>query len=260
MKIAEPKEMNFDDKELREIKATCGSGCKLLGPNDTFEFTCSRCTRCCKNRSDYHRFDKMILVPYDIIRISRRLKMTTTDFLSQYTDFEARPLTQSMEIALKFKGNEYDNKCPFLEGDQCRIYDDRPMGCRLYPLGRAFEGDKYVIVLPESHDDCALGTGQEWIVHDWLDSQDLLHYFKYDRPWHLSHRLDRDKFNKLPPQERDTFFRCLYDIDSIVTFKEKDNKPMSVEETISTIYMLCEKILKMHGCLKDSGIADSGGD
>lgn len=253
MEIVDPKEMNFDDKELREIKATCGPGCKLLGPNDTFEFTCSRCTRCCKNRSDYHRFDKMILVPYDIIRISRRLKMTTTDFLSRYTEFEARPLTQSMEIALKFEGDEYDNKCPFLEGDQCRIYDDRPMGCRLYPLGRAFEGDKYVIVLPESHDDCALGTGQEWIVHDWLESMDLFHYFKYGRPWDLFSKIDRDKFNKLNPADRDFFFRSLYDMDLGGILANNDGKPLSAEETTLAIYDFCKYVLENLGCLRSTG-------
>lgn len=259
MDISDPKEMNFDEKELREIEAACGPGCKLLGPNDTFEFTCSRCTHCCKNRSDYHRFNKMILVPYDIIRISRRLKMTTTEFLSRYTEFEARPRTQSMEVALKFEGDEYNNKCPFLESDQCNIYDDRPMGCRLYPLGRVFEVNKYAILLPDSHNDCALGTGQKWIVRDWLESMDLFHYFKYDRPRELFNRIDRDKFNKLPSKERDTFFRCLYDIDSIVTIKNKGKTAMSAEELISTIYKISEEILESHGCLKPKD-KNNGGD
>ncbi len=244
-----PNDLKLDAAARHRLVARFGKDFELLGPDDTFNFTCSQCTRCCKNRSDHHRFDKLLLAPYDIIRMSRRLDITTTKFIEQHAGLVACPQTQSMELYLKFNGDDYNNVCPFLENNQCSIYNDRPMGCRLYPLGRVFDNNNFSILLPKSHKECALGTGKKWVIRDWLEQMDLFHYFKYDRPWHLLNRIDHEKFNQLPSSDRDYFFRNLYDMDSGGIFLNKDGKLPTPEETTLIVCEFCEYFLKELGCL-----------
>ena len=248
MKLINPKKLNKQTREL--FRHQCGDHFRLLDIDDSFNFTCIQCAQCCKNRSDYHRFDTIILTPYDIIRLSRQLKITTTEFLTRHTGLEPRPRTQSLEIFLKFKGDDKNNICPFSVDYQCTVYSDRPMSCRIYPLGRLILGDEAVIMIPKKTEDCALGTGKRLKVRDWLEKMYLFHYFRFDRPWHLFHRIKAEKFNKLTAAERDYFLRCLYDIDSIKKLKKDDGTAFAPDDIIQLVYEFGEVILKSYGCLK----------
>lgn len=44
-----------------------------------------------------------------------------------------------------------NGKCPFLNGKACKIYDLRPLVCRLYPFSLEKSGNTYVF---EASDDC----------------------------------------------------------------------------------------------------------
>ena len=248
MKLINPKKLNKQTREL--FRRQAGDHFRLLDIDDSFNFTCIQCARCCKNRSDYHSFDTIILTPYDIIRLSRRLKVTTSDFHSRYIDFESRPRTQSAEAILRFKGDERSNICPFFADYECTVYSDRPMSCRIYPLGRLILGDEAVIIKPKKTEDCALGSGKKWKVRDWLEHMDLFHYFRFDRPWHLFRRMNAKRFNKLSAADRDYFFRCIYDIDSIVKLRKDDGTALTPDDLIQLVYELGEEILKSYGCLK----------
>lgn len=80
------------------------------------EIDCLQCANCCSTTSPIFR-------DIDIERISKKFKLSTGDFESQYLkiDEDGDKVLQS-------------SPCSFLEADnKCFIYDVRPQACREYP-------------------------------------------------------------------------------------------------------------------------------
>lgn len=88
-----------------------------LDRQSPFGFTCRRCLTCC-------RFKKIQLNPYETARLAGRLGISTTDFIARYT---------TGGTVLRF---DDQGACVFLQADGCAVHPDRPLVCRLYPLGR----------------------------------------------------------------------------------------------------------------------------
>lgn len=82
-----------------------------------FGFTCHRCLGCC-------RFKKIQLNPYEVARLASHLALSTTAFIAHYT-------TGGNVLRFDDQGT-----CVFLSDDGCTVHPDRPLVCRLYPLGR----------------------------------------------------------------------------------------------------------------------------
>jgi uncharacterized protein len=96
---------------------------KSLSRRSPFAFSCSRCRSCCH--------DKIIrLNPFETARLSRNLRISTSRFLRNYTETGGTALRRNP-----------DGACPFLSADGCAVHPDRPLVCRLYPLGRHVDGD-----------------------------------------------------------------------------------------------------------------------
>ena len=104
-----------------------------LHPEDGFCFNCHRgvsCWNACCNGAD------VTLAPYDILRLTRRLNMSAKDFLAQYT-VPALWEPAGLPVAkLKMAGEHGEGPCAFVKDEGCSVYDDRPVTCRYYPLGR----------------------------------------------------------------------------------------------------------------------------
>lgn len=82
-----------------------------------FSYACHRCLRCCH--------DKLIQVnPYEAARLARRIGTSTTDFAARY-----------LEDGVFLRRVE-SGACVFLGPQGCTVHPDRPLVCRLYPLGR----------------------------------------------------------------------------------------------------------------------------
>jgi Fe-S-cluster containining protein len=80
------------------------------------EIDCLECGNCC-------RAFRPLLTPDDVNRLIRRFEIPRADFVSQYL------------ISYR-KGAEYAFRCapcPFLSGNSCSVYPDRPEVCRAYP-------------------------------------------------------------------------------------------------------------------------------
>ncbi|MBD0316458.1 MAG: YkgJ family cysteine cluster protein [Nitrospiraceae bacterium] len=83
-----------------------------------FSYTCHACSRCCH--------DKVIqLNPYETARLAANRGIGTTEFLSRYTEANGTALMRVEHGA-----------CVFLTAHGCGVHQDRPLVCRLYPLGR----------------------------------------------------------------------------------------------------------------------------
>ncbi|MCB0346284.1 MAG: YkgJ family cysteine cluster protein [Bdellovibrionales bacterium] len=86
--------------------------------NDNFSYTCNRCTLCCYAYT-------VRVNPYEIARLANYLGKSTSEVIAQHT--------QSEGIELR---REKNGACNFLQADGCSVHPDRPLACRLYPLGR----------------------------------------------------------------------------------------------------------------------------
>lgn len=80
------------------------------------DFNCLDCANCCKTIGP-------LLIPADIEKMARRLKMKTADFHKAY-------ITHDDDNDLVFS----THPCPFLLNDNyCSVYESRPRACREYP-------------------------------------------------------------------------------------------------------------------------------
>jgi len=134
-------------------------------------------TACCGNI-------KIVLTPYDILKLTQRLEMPAHEFLHTYTTPTYLEKTDMPGVALKLR--EEDNKCPFVTPEGCTVYTDRPTACRYYPVGMADfrEGgskdadgneqtpdeERFFFLVKEDH--CkGHEEDKEWTVGEWRADQ-----------------------------------------------------------------------------------------
>jgi len=119
-----------------------------------FSYSCSRCSRCC-----YHK--GISLNPYEVLRLARHQGLTTTDFVRRFTDTAGTQLRQRA-----------DGACVFLTAQGCGVHTDRPLVCRIYPLGRHISpaGAETFSGL-ESHPETEGLYGAAGTVGDYLEAQ-----------------------------------------------------------------------------------------
>ena len=164
---------------------------KRLGRMDAFRFSChsglSCFNHCCRNKH-------LPLTPYDVIRMKRALDLFSDDFLNRYALYRLDPGSGFPVLSLKMEGSE--NVCPFVSHDGCEIYDDRPMACRLFPLGRlsALGDEKGEIFYLLDLKDCeGLKEKTVQIVDQWRIDQGLLPYIEMnDRMLEILFHPNRD--------------------------------------------------------------------
>jgi len=108
----------------------------MLGLDDTFEFRCKACGKCCKQRQD------LLLTPYDVFRIASHFRKTPMEIIEKYCEvYEGEsshmPVVRVLPVGV-------DDSCPFLYDRKCRIQIKKPVVCRVYPLARMFAADNEV--------------------------------------------------------------------------------------------------------------------
>src|SRR5579863_6074070 len=91
---------------------------------EAFGYACGRCRRCCQ--SNLIQVD-----PYEIARLALRFGQTTAQARLAWTD----------EGAGNYLKREADGSCVFLGPEGCTVYEDRPLVCRIYPLGRYVDAE-----------------------------------------------------------------------------------------------------------------------
>lgn len=146
--------------------------------NDTFRFSCSKkvpCfNECCHDLNQF-------LTPYDILRLKKRLRLTSALFLEQYTSQHTGPETGLPIITLK-TDHTHPYQCPFVTSSGCSVYEDRPSSCRAYPLLRIASRSRETGQITEQYmlfkEPHCLGfhQGQPWTVQEWVKNQELTIY------------------------------------------------------------------------------------
>ena len=156
-----------------------------LKKNDTFSFECHSgldCfNRCCRNLN-------LFLYPYDVIRLKRNLKITSGQFIDQYTDVVLRDGDFFPEVLLRMDDNR-EKTCPFLTAEGCSVYLDRPDTCRTFPLEQgaiydAASGKSRPVHFFRPPDFC-LGQHEDrsWNISTWAQDQQATRYHRMTRRW-----------------------------------------------------------------------------
>ncbi len=193
-----------------------------LGPDDKFKFGChpgvSCFNRCC---GDVNIF----LLPYDVLRMKKRLGMTSSDFLEKYAILPVQKDMRTPVVVLRMNDDE-TKSCPFLTEKGCGIYTDRPWPCRMYPVGLAaskdtpdgWRGQRFYFLMQE--EGCqGFEQAKEWTVKQWLDDQGV---DEYDEWGEAFKELTLHKFfetgGSLSPERMHMLFVACYDLDKFREF------------------------------------------
>ncbi|HTG01640.1 MAG TPA: YkgJ family cysteine cluster protein [Nitrospirota bacterium] len=182
------EEMKPEEIEVEPIRK--GSSDKVIPVKLTgksrFKFRCHkgvRCfTACCSNIN-------IVLPPFDLLRLRKRLGMTAEDFINAYCQIEILAKTLLPVITLKMKNDEKQS-CPFLTPGGCTVYEDRPNICRYYPVGMATlrkkdsetGRDEFYFMTKEDH--CkGFEEDKEWTIAEWRKDQQADLHDEINRGW-----------------------------------------------------------------------------
>jgi Fe-S-cluster containining protein len=183
---------------------------KKLHNNDLFSFSCHKeltCfNRCC---SDINLF----LTPYDILRVKRRLKIPSYEFLKTYA-FPLFPEEVGHPLILMKMVPDETRNCPFVSDEGCMIYDDRPWSCRSFPLEPVSEGSDPEFELVKRDFCLGFTSNKNHSVKKWRDTQNIGFYEEMNNEWKkITHHENFGALNLLQGEARDMFFLGSYNID-----------------------------------------------
>ncbi len=195
---------------------------------DTIKFYCYKGI-ICFNQCCYDV--KLVLSPYEFLRLRRSLNLGIQEFIERYGEVYLGEVTQLPLISVNM--DPYTFACPFLnEKEGCKVYQDRPASCRLYPLVRYLiknkEGKNEEIfkIIRETH--CKGHYENRPIkIKDYLKEQDLELYLFFNDLWGEI-VIKRQKFSDTPltGDMLDLIFTLAYDLDefrNLIKEKEIDN-------------------------------------
>ncbi len=171
-------------------------------------------TKCCRNIS-------IFLTPYDVVRMKKRLNMTSSEFLDKHTRIDLDPKT-SHPFAILRMGDDEEKSCPFVTPEGCTIYDDRPANCRYYPVGQgtvrkdAGQGtvnEDFYFLIREAH---CLGFKEDtkWTIESWKADQGADVYDEMNKEWKEAQLRKPITGKPLEPAKQTQIYMASYDLDS----------------------------------------------
>lgn len=139
-----------------------GADAAVLAESDLLQLSCGSggCQANCCTKSA-----PIILNPYEIALICRESGMSYEDLLDVVDTDRAKGFPLVMLPR--------DPACCFFTARGCRIYQARPLACRLYPLGRVFDHGRSHIVQPELNICSGLAPSPAGTVGEYLVGQDV---------------------------------------------------------------------------------------
>ena len=189
-------------------------------PYNKFKFECKQCALCCRG-------NKIILYPFDVIKLCDKLNIRTSEFLKKYAYLQ---LDKEGILRCILKTNPI---CLFNKDNKCFVYEARPVRCRTFPVGRIFKKNEILYTLPKIK--CCLGfkSNKKQTIAEYLELQNVNE--KLEREWSLFIL----KLKNSNIELKDEFFLTLftkifYDFDNkmIEKFKIKG----SIEEKMRLLY------------------------
>ena len=194
----------------------------MVADTHVIEFSCHKgigCWNACCSNID------ISLTPYDVLRMKKRLGVTSTEFLKDYTvpyEFDKDSIA-----GIKFRPVEGGTACRFMKPEGCDIYSDRPTACRYYPVAllsmrrqdEYVDRDSYAIVKEDhckGHDE-----KRSLSIADYRKEQGLEEYDELARGWRqlvLKKKSSGPAIGKPSLRSRQLFFMACYDVDRFREF------------------------------------------
>ncbi len=234
------EEMEFGKKQKKDDKVI---PVKLTGKNK-LKFRCHpgvKCfTACCSNVN-------IALPPYDLMRIRKRLGITSAEFIEKYGEIQILDKTLLPVITLRMRDDE-KKSCPFVTPQGCTIYSDRPNICRYYPVGMATlrkrdsetGRDEFYFMVKEDH---CRGFEEEkiWTIDEWRADQEADLYDEMNRGW-MEVLIKKKSFgqHEFPEKKNELFFKVSTDLEYFrafvfgSTFLDMYDIPEDQAETLRT--------------------------
>jgi Fe-S-cluster containining protein len=211
-------DQNSTDRKISEIPP------QQMNLNTRFKFRCHKGVKCF---TDCCRGIDIMLTPYDILTMRRKLELSSEEFLAVFTEPRILEKADMPVVTLKLLDDDR-NSCPFVEDrDGCVIYEDRPTTCRYYPIGvgalsyTGEQGDKdeFFFTVKEAH---CLGfeEDKEWTVAEWRQDQGIDLRDKVNDGWMdlMVRKKSLPPSMKLSEESKKMFFMACYNIDKFRKF------------------------------------------
>ncbi len=192
-----------------------------LSADEPFAFTCGPTVgcfnECCRDLNQ-------ALTPYDVLRLKNHFKVPSWQFMESWTLRHVGPQTGLPVVTLR-PADAKSRQCPFVTPEGCRVYENRPSSCRMYPVARLATRSRETgqitesfVLLQEPH--C---RGGEFVwtqtVREWMENQGLIPYNRMnDAMIQLISVKNRFLPGPLSPALSELLFTACYDIDR---FREK---------------------------------------
>jgi Fe-S-cluster containining protein len=206
--------------ETRTCSA-CMNNFQSLAPDEIFQFSCHQgiaCfNRCCRDLNH-------ALTPYDIVRLKKGLKLSSSAFLKNHTLRHIGPASGLPIVTINMP--EQDNlQCPFVNEQGCSVYADRPGFCRIYPMARILKkrpnqsvSEESYMLIKEPH---CLGflESKPWTAKAWEEDQSVQPYNEMsDLLMEIIASMNRSGRKELADEERELFYLACYDTDRFRDF------------------------------------------
>lgn len=162
---------------IREVSLEEISDGRLYGSNDMVKADCGDCkgcSACCRSMGD-----SIVLDPLDVFRLSEGLHQTFEQLLAGGVALhvECGIILPNLKMAGEAEC------CSYLdETGRCSIHGFRPGICRLFPLGRYYEGNTFRYFL-QVH-ECRNQNCTKVKVRKWIDTPELVQYERFVCDWH----------------------------------------------------------------------------
>jgi hypothetical protein len=195
---------------------------EMLEGDKVIQFQCRKgidCWNACCSNID------ISLTPVDILRLSRRLDISTTEFLMQYTfPYELEP---NGIAGVKFKPVENGSACQFMRPEGCDVYTDRPTACRYYPVAllsmrrsdEFTDRNAYALVKePHCHGH---NEPRQISIEDYRQEQGLVEYDELGRGWRqlvLKKKSSGPTIGAPSKRSLQLWFMACYDLDRFRDF------------------------------------------
>ena len=195
---------------------------ELLERDKVIQFQCRKgidCWNACCSNID------ISLTPVDVLRLSRRLDISTTEFLVQYTfPYELEP---NGIAGVKFKPVEGGTACQFMRPEGCDVYSDRPTACRYYPVALLSmrRSDEYtdrnayaLVKEPHCHGH---NEPRQLSIEEYRQEQGLVEYDELGRGWRqlvLKKKSSGPTIGAPSKRSLQLWFMACYDLDRFRDF------------------------------------------
>lgn len=180
----------MDNKDIKEVLLKeRGINVEIIGKNDTFDFKCDKCGKCCTKNT----IETILFKPYDIYKLAKGLNKNPLELAMKHGDIyigegSGFPIVR-MEWKMSITGNGIEIVCPFRESlpdgkNICGVHGFKPGSCKLFPLGRisAYDEskkDKAELIYFVQEVSCG-EKGELHTIEDWVGNTDydakVLHF------------------------------------------------------------------------------------